>query len=393
VTKEKGLEAESPHSVRPRMSRRGAGGRLLTAVAFVTFLGSCGGGSSSPTNPSSPTPPAVVYSVLATVYYDVNRNNVLDPEETVRLFDVDLEIGGGTGRTEARTGQATVQGVPAGAHQVVVQPSSLPPFFAPGATTTVVAPQTEEAFIPVALPIGQNNPFWYLATGDSITKGTGSDDETGYRSILLSRLREYYDRSVSMFYRGRGGGTSMDGAVRTAPDISLLQPAYALIGWGTNDWNICGAPATCDTVPNLRSMVRDVKAGNSLPCVATLLPTNVGYDGRATEARNEWVAEMNDLIKAMAIEEGALVVDLHAAFMGAGSLSDLFVDHVHPNPRGYDLIAETWFNALTRPRALNPSAAHMRADALAFAPPLGGARPPNLAGAFSPPDHARRLGH
>jgi lysophospholipase L1-like esterase len=328
-----------------------------------------------------------------TVYYDVNRNNVLDPEETVRLYDVELEIGGGTGRTEAGTGQATVQGVPEGSHQVAIQPSSLPPYFVAGAPVTVVAPQTEEAFVPVTLPIGQNNPFWYLATGDSITKGTGSDNDKGYRSILLSRLREYYEVPVTMFYRGRGGGTSADGAGRTPRDLRLLQPAYVLIGWGHNDWNICGHPPTCDTVPNLRSIVRDAKAAEALPCVATLLPANVGYDARAPESRNEWVAEMNDLIKAMAFEEEALVVDLHAAFMATGSLSDLFVDHVHPNPRGYELMAETWFNTLTQPRSLNPSAAYLRTAPPPMARPGPGGPPPNLAGAFSPPDYARRLGN
>jgi lysophospholipase L1-like esterase len=329
---------------------------------------------------------------VATVFYDVNRNNVLDPDETVRLFDVDLDIGGGTGRTASGTGQATVQGVPAGSHQVVVQPSSLPPFFAAGAPVTVVAPQDGEAFIPVALPIGQNLPFRYLATGDSITKGIGSDDETGYRSILLSRLRQYYDVPVSMFYRGRGGGPSSDGAGRTPRDLSLLEPAYTLIGWGTNDWNICGAPPTCDTVANLRSIVRDVKATESLPCVATLIPANPS-DNRTPASRNEWVAEMNELIKAMALEEGALVVDLHARFMGAGSLSDLFVDHVHPNDRGYELMAEAWFNALTRPRSLNPSAAYIRADGRPT-PPFAGGPPRQLAALlFSAPGDARRQGY
>ena len=66
--------------------------------------------------------------------------------------------------------------------------------------------------------------------------------------------------------------------------------------------------------------------------------------------------ETNDLIRVMALEEGALIVDLHAAFMNAGSLPDLFVDHIHPNSRGYELMAETWFNALTRPRSLNVAA-------------------------------------
>ncbi len=340
----------------PRFLRRAARGRLLTVAALVAGLAACGGGSSSPMNPSNPTPPPELDSVVAVVYYDVNRNNVLDSEETVRLFDVELQIGGATGRTEVGSGKAVVQGVPAGTHQVVVQTSSLPPFFVAGAPVTIEVPRAEEVLIPVALPIGQNFPFRYLSSGDSISKGTGSDDDMGYRSILLGRLRDYYQVPVSAFYRGRGGGPSSDGAGRIARDLSLLQPAYTLIGWGTNDWNECGAPSTCDTVPNLRAIVRDVKAAESLPCVATLLPPNVGFDGRAPQSRAEWVMETNDLIRVMALQEGALIVDLHAAFMNAGSLPDLFVDHIHPNPRGYELMAETWFNALTRARSLNVAA-------------------------------------
>jgi hypothetical protein len=60
--------------------------------------------------------------------------------------------------------------------------------------------------------------------------------------------------------------------------------------------------------------------------------------------------EMNGLITAMAAQEGALVADLHAAFMSTGDTSDLFSDHVHPNQRGYELMSQTWFDALTRPR-------------------------------------------
>jgi lysophospholipase L1-like esterase len=261
----------------------------------------------------------------------------------------------------------------------------LPPFFVAGAPVTIQVPRAEVVLVPVALPIGQNHPFNYLSTGDSISKGDpGSDDLMGYRSILLTRLREYYEVPVRMFYRGRGGGPSADGAGRTPRDLTLIQPAYTLIGWGNNDWNECGAPSTCDTVANLRSIVLDVKAANSLPCVATLLPPNVGFDNRAPASRAEWVVEMNGLIKAMALQEGALVVDIHAAFMSAGNLSGLFVDHIHPNPRGYELMAETWFNALTRPRSLTVGANYSQADAFPMLRHSGGDSLQQLAWGFAP---------
>jgi lysophospholipase L1-like esterase len=303
-----------------------------------------------------PTPPAEVFSVAAFLYLDENRNNVVDGDEDIRLADVEIEVAGRVGRSSGTTGAVVVPGVPAGAHPVTIRTTSLPPFFVAGGVVTAQVPSTTETPLPVALPTGQNVPFRYLASGDSISQGVGSADERGYRFMLEARLEAYYHRSVSTFYRGGGGGSSADGANRIARDLQLLEPAYTLIAWGTNDWNSCGSPSTCFTIPSLRSIVREVKKVNSLPCVATILPANVGYDGRAPASRNVWVAEANDLIRAMAREEGAVVVDLHAAFMKAPSLSALFVDHVHPNPDGHELIAKTYFETLTRPRSLSGAA-------------------------------------
>ena len=342
-----------------------AGGRFrahLVAVVVGVALGSCGGGSSSgPTDPGTPTPPPGIHSLTATVYYDFLRNNVIDPAENVRFEGVELQVGGGSGRTGSN-GEALVQGISAGTHQVVIEPSTLPPFFVAGSDAPVNVPQETEVLVPVTLPIGQNQPFKYLCSGDSITKGTGSSDEMGYRSILQPMLAGLYDTAIDMKYRGRGGGFSSEGVARTERDLSLVQPAYILIGWGTNDYNQCGAPSTCDTVPNLRSMVQMAKAARTMPCVATIIPANEA-DANTAPGRNDWIEEMNGMIRAMAAEEGALVADLHAAFVAAGSPPGFFVDHVHPSPAGYEVIAQTWFDALTQPRGLNPAAAYVRTGA------------------------------
>ncbi len=343
-----------------------AGVRALALAVLGFVLGSCGGGSSPPTTPATPAPtpaptaPPGNLSLTATVYYDFLSNDVLDPSETVRFGDVQLEIGGGSGTSRAGTGEALVQGISAGNHRVEIEISTLPPFFVPGAEVTVEVPRETEVLVPVALPIRQNQAFRYLCTGDSITQGTGSDDDMGYRSILQRALSGFYGVAIDMKYRGRGGGTSAEGEARTQRDLELVKPAYTLIGWGTNDFNSCGPPPTCSTVANLRSMVQMAQSASSMPCVATLIPANPGIDGNA--GRNAWIAEMNELIKAMAREEGALVVDLHAAFMAAGNPPGFFVDHVHPSPRGYEVIAQTWFDALTLPRALTPSAADVRVE-------------------------------
>jgi lysophospholipase L1-like esterase len=290
------------------------------------------------------------------VFYDENRNNRVDPDETIRLGDVQIQIAGRTATSAPSTGRVVVEGVPRGSFSVGILTSSLPPFFIPGGALNVDVPQPAEIGIPVALPIGGNNRWVYLAEGDSISQGTGSKDGRGYRAILEAKLEEYYRRPVTTFYRGGGGGTSQDGAARIARDLDLLRPVYVLIMWGTNDWYHCADPQSCFTIPSLRAIVESVKAAGSLPCVATIPPPNVGYDQFAPPSRNVWDADANELIRSMAREEGALLVDVYAAFMKEPSLSALFVDHVHPNPAGHELIATTFFDALTRPRSASEAA-------------------------------------
>ena len=44
-------------------------------------------------------------------------------------------------------------------------------------------------------------------------------------------------------------------------------------------------------------------------------------------------------------------MDLEAAFLRAPSLPALFADHVHPSDAGYEVMAQAFFEAITRPQA------------------------------------------
>jgi len=83
-----------------------------------------------------------------------------------------------------------------------------------------------------------------------------------------------------------------------------------------------------------------------MPVISTIIPSNPSFN---PPERNEWVAGMNELIKAMARQEGAALADSYGAFTKAGNLPSLFFDHVHPNDAGYQLIAGAFFIAIARP--------------------------------------------
>jgi lysophospholipase L1-like esterase len=94
--------------------------------------------------------------------------------------------------------------------------------------------------------------------------------------------------------------------------------------------------------------VQQVKAAKSLPFLATLPPTKLGADERASEERNAWVDRINARIRELAHAEGAVLVDVHARLAADAAPPGLFADGLHPNDAGYEAIAQAFFEAITR---------------------------------------------
>lgn len=320
--------------------------RRAAMAGLAVLLASCGGGGGNPVAP--PTPPAETFSLAVMVYYDENGNGQPDADEAVRLPNATVRAGSRSATTEVLTGKATLSGLLRGPVSVTV--TGLPRFYVAPQPVTVDVPASGEVALPVALPIGANTPNRYLAFGDSITEGEGSSTEEGYPPLLEDRLRAHFG-AAGLVVDAAPGTYSSEGAARIGRSVSRNRAAFTLILYGTNDWYPCDDAASCFTLPALTTMVQTVKASGGLPVVATIIPVNAGYDARVPPSRNEFVAEQNRLIRSMASAEGALLVDLEPAFYkAAGSdLSQLFFDHVHPNDRGYTIMADEFFKALSAP--------------------------------------------
>jgi lysophospholipase L1-like esterase len=318
-----------------------------------------------------------VYELVAVVFYDENGNGQAEPGELVHVPDVELQVGTRAARSDP-SGRTVITGVAAGHPTVSVRAATLPPFFVPpgaGVPATVPQPAGNDVMVPLTLPIGSNVPNTYMGFGDSLTVGEGSSDDQGYRGRLQSKLAQRLGRAT-VLNQGMAGTKSNTGAQRIDQSVRGNRPAYTLILYGTNDWNdnVCKTNFPCYTIDSLRQMVRAARFFQSLPLLATITPCNVGNDDRATPERQDWIARMDDLIRVAAREEGAVLVDLQAAFLKQPSLGALFVDHVHPNDAGYEIIATEFFNAITRPAA---------AGAMA--------EPPAVLGAWSAPAASRVL--
>ena len=323
-------------------------------LALAVALAGCG--RDTPTTPPSPTPApepeASRHDLAGLVFYDEDGDGVLDPDENTRPAGVGLSV------DDRRTasddaGRFRLDGVRAGSRQPAIDAATLPPFFDASRLPSLTVPPAAgfELALPIRLPIGSNRPHVYLAFGDSITAGDGSRGSRGYRSELAARLRDLWGRA-DVVNDGEGAGRSDRGADRIADSLADERPAYVLLLYGTNDWNRheCHYVPQCFTAPNLRRMVQAARAANTVPVVGTLPPVNPDYTDRLAAERNAWVVGNNNMIRAMAREEGAVLADVHAAFPSEErALARLFADHVHPNDAGYERIADAFFRAITEP--------------------------------------------
>jgi lysophospholipase L1-like esterase len=322
--------------------------RGALALPFGVLLVACGQGSpGGPTPGASPsnTPAGPVHAVGVELFYDEDGNGRRDRGEDVHLPGVRVEVAGRTAVTDD-SGRAMVPDVPGGAQQALVEADALPAFFRPPPALPVQVPIGGDAQLGVTLPIGANRRNVYMAVGDSITVGDGSSDGRGYVAQLGTRLDRHLGRALTV-NRGVTATNTVEGLRLIRDQLRAERPAYTLIQYGTNDWLHCGGEVPCYTIDNLRRMLQAVKGARSLPCLATIIPANPDLN---PGGRNAWVGRMDEAIRELAAEEGALLVDLEAAFRREPDLAALFHDHVHPNDRGHRLMADVFFRALTQPR-------------------------------------------
>jgi lysophospholipase L1-like esterase len=320
-------------------------------IGVALLAAGCGGASGTPSTPASVAPPTGSNSVAGIVFYDHNGNGAADADERVHLPGVRVAVGGQAGTSDAQ-GRFSVGGLADGTQSLSVAIDSLPAYFQPGPSPTVTLPAASGTVVPVpvSLPIGRNRPNTYLAFGDSITEGTGSTRKQGWAAPLQDHLRQHWGEA-EVIRDGVRSSSSAEGVARLTAALGESRPAFLLVLYGTNDWKKgCQAVAVpdCYTVTALRDIIRIARAAGTQPVIGTIIPA---YPDAATAPFNAWVQAQNDLIRAMAQQEGAVLAETWRAFGAEPNLwPPLFYDDLHPNDEGHARIAGAFFEAITRSR-------------------------------------------
>jgi lysophospholipase L1-like esterase len=183
--------------------------------------------------------------------------------------------------------------------------------------------------------------------GDSITDFW--DDPA--RSPGFFPGRPYVNRGIS-------GQTTGQMLIRFRPDVLRLKPEVVVILAGTNDIASSFEEPTVQAVrDNLTSMVALARDEGVRVVLASLLPVS-DYGKRADGTPRPQVARrppatilaLNDWMRRYAAESGAVYLDYHSAMVDErGWLkAELSGDGLHPNEKGYEVMAPLAAAAIAR---------------------------------------------
>ena len=204
----------------------------------------------------------------------------------------------------------------------------------------------------------------YLAFGDSITAGeitlpsvTALDDQgfpsfklvivpsASYPAQLQTLLRNRYltqSAAITVQNSGVAGEFALDSVRRFTTVYNQMRPQVVLLLDGYNDLSALGASAVNSASAAVDAMARQARLGGSRVFIATLTPPRAG--GRLALPVS-LVSSYNDRMRAIAVSQGALLVDLYSALVGNVAVY-VGIDGLHPTEAGYQRMAETFFSAI-----------------------------------------------
>jgi lysophospholipase L1-like esterase len=227
------------------------------------------------------------------------------------------------------------------------------------ATGPTTAPSAQT---PPGFDFGSNNPLRVTAFGDSITLGELGDrnlrirtadrvTSNNYPNNLQAMLRGL-DSGWRVINRGRGGEETGDGVRRLPGALRADQPGFVLIMEGTNDASEDRSAGAI--VANLETMITQAQNNHSVPVIGTI-PPNFRNDPNAQNI----ISQANPMIRSMAQARGVVLAEIFDGMNDRtlfSTPSEGVLDPLHPNERGYAVMAGIWYDAMQRaiPRPVQP---------------------------------------
>ncbi len=192
----------------------------------------------------------------------------------------------------------------------------------------------------------------YIGFGDSITYGTMDYEytpELGYIPRLESLLWTAYGATY-VINEGWPGELTHQGLARMPAVLEKHMTRYLLLMEGTNDV-IFNQISMDTTAYNLEQMLRICRKEEVFPLLSTIIPRkDYRWDNAFYKQR---IFDLNDKIRDLAALLKVASVDMFDIYYtwpqdDGGWRSLLSTDKVHPNQKGYQVMANAWLEEIQR---------------------------------------------
>ena len=170
-------------------------------------------------------------------------------------------------------------------------------------------PRRIDFLVPKAGPI--------VVLGDSLAFGYGAESNHGYVGVLQKRL------GVEMINKGISGDTTRQGLDRLQKDVLDLKPALVIVELGGNDF-MQKVPAE-ETFANLDQIITRVQAQQT-PVLLIGVQSNL-FGNKAAGRYRQLADQRHTGLVANAL--GSILTQ-----------PDLKSDAIHPNDKGYEVMAD-----------------------------------------------------
>lgn len=200
----------------------------------------------------------------------------------------------------------------------------------------------QEANSQLEAPVKGENRVVFM--GNSITIG------------WLSHFPEYFE-GKPYINRGIGGQTTPQMLLRFRQDVLDLEPAVVVLLAGTNDIAGNTGPMSLEQImDNIVSMTELAQSNGIKVILASVLPA-YDYPWRPGMHPNKKIPELNARIAAYAKQSNALYLDYFSAMTDGnnGLQESLGYDGVHPNSKGYQVMAPLTNKAISEALSVIPS--------------------------------------
>ncbi|NND80661.1 MAG: acylhydrolase [Maribacter sp.] len=197
----------------------------------------------------------------------------------------------------------------------------------------------------------QDNSDWpnlkrYEMKNDSIKEIENRGDRIVFMGNSITEGWAYhmpeYMNGTPYINRGISGQTTPQMLIRMYPDVVDLKPVAVVILAGTNDIAGNTGPSTIKMImDNIKGMAEIANANNIKVILASVLPA-FDYPWKPGMGPNEKIPALNAMIKSYAAEKGHVYLDYFGKMNDGnnGLKADLGSDGVHPNKKGYAIMAE-----------------------------------------------------